>query len=27
VGLAPFKTAAYTIPGVAPAESESLEHA
>jgi len=27
VGLAPFKTAAYGIPGAATAESESLEHA
>jgi sulfite reductase (NADPH) hemoprotein beta-component len=27
VGLAPFKTAAYAVPGAAPAESESLEHA
>jgi sulfite reductase (NADPH) hemoprotein beta-component len=27
VGLAPFKTAAYAIPGAAAAESESLEHA
>jgi sulfite reductase (NADPH) hemoprotein beta-component len=26
-GLAPFKTAAYAAPGLAPAESESLEHA
>ena len=27
VGLAPFKTAAYTVPGAAAAEAESLEHA